>query len=170
MRIRHHPTLLGVSTAVVALAVVGVARFFRLQVVTVRGTSMEPSLLDGARILARGRIKSHRLKVGQVVVASPDSLAPSGYGHRPSQFLKRIAAVGPSVLQLEVPEDEHRYISQFGRLWDGSSYHYEVPAGRVFLLSDNLIDGVDSRLYGPVEAACVTALAGRSPVQVATTG
>ena len=125
----------------VAVAALGWLRH-RSLVVTVSGSSMEPTYHDGDRLLAVRR-SAATLRTGQVVVAdlltrlpglTSQSVAASLYqsGHR--QVIKRIAAVAGE----PVPP--------------GVDAAPTVPPGMLVLLGDNPEGSVDSRQYGYVAA------------------
>jgi signal peptidase I len=101
----------------------------RLFVVTVHGASMEPTLADGDRLLAR---RTSTPRTGQVVIVEAPvrdpgwawrrgRLAPAGTGE---WIVKRVAAVGGG----------------------------EVPAGTLLILGDNPAASIDSRELGFVPA------------------
>jgi len=71
-----------------AIAGLGLAARRRWMVVTVRGHSMEPTLYDGERLVARRWSRAARPAVGDVVVFLPDAL-----GYR----VKRVAGVAGEV-------------------------------------------------------------------------
>ena len=125
----------------VAVAALGWLRH-RFLVVTVSGSSMEPTYHDGDRLLAVRR-SAATLRTGQVVVAdlltrlpglTSQSVAASLHqsGHR--QVIKRIAAVAGE----PVPP--------------GVDAAPTVPPGMLVLLGDNPEGSVDSRQYGYVAA------------------
>lgn len=142
--------------SVVVLVVAALAVFVRLTwtVVRVSGSSMQPTLRDGDRLLARRRRAGHPLNRGDLVVlhrpTGPTAL-PAGahavagetphHDHR-NLLIKRVAALPGDPVPAGVPG---------GRT---------VPAGHVVVLSDN--DGLDSRLFGPVPRANITAVVTRS--------
>lgn len=141
--------------SVVVVVVAALAGFVRLRwtVVRVSGASMQPTLHDGDRLLARRRRTGHPLNRGDLVVlhrpTGPPTL-PAGaravageppHDHR-NLLIKRVAAL---------PGDP---------LPDGVPGGRTVPAGHVVVLSDN--DGLDSRLFGPVPRANITAVVTRS--------
>jgi signal peptidase I len=104
--------------------------------VTVTGLSMQPALQHGDRILVR-RVRPGRLRVGDVVVASPDQ--PDSSGDRQPRdggdhwLVKRIAALPGD----PVPESVR-----------GQLDRALVPAGALVLLGDNPAVSWDSRTLG----------------------
>jgi signal peptidase I len=139
--------LAGGAVAALALAYAALRR--ALIVVTVRGTSMEPTYQDGDRVLVRrGRAPSP----GQVIVMlHPRGSAPAA---RTRWIIKRVAAVPGDLVPrdtvdalAEVPEDR-------------------VPPGNLVLLGDNPRTSIDSRQAGyfPAEwmvGAALRRVAGR---------
>lgn len=155
------------TVALVASVVgaLGVAAAFvwarrRLLIATVRGRSMEPTLLDGERVWVRRRPVS-QLRTGHVVLIEPPpprqtlgawsegSLVVEA-GHWPAGvklpgsrlLVKRIASVGgdptPDVLT-------HATVSL------GET----VPAGHLVVLGDNPDHSYDSRTFGYLPASAV---------------
>lgn len=144
--------MIAVVVPAVVLVVASLAVVVRRMwtVVRVSGTSMEPALRDGERLLARRRRAGHPLTRGDVVVlhrpAGPIAVPAGAHavaGGTPTRergglLIKRVAAL---------PGDP---------LPDGVSGDTTVPAGTVVVLSDN--DGLDSRLFGPVPRESVVAV------------
>ncbi len=115
--------MLTLAITVVALLLLLALLPATLVIVTVRGTSMEPSLLPGDRVLVLRRWAARRLRRGDVVVARA-SLPP---GER--LLIKRVGALGGD-----------RAISQDKEL---------ILADReVFLVGDHQEASFDSRQYG----------------------
>jgi signal peptidase I len=122
--------------AVVAGLVVLAAARRMLTAVTVRGTSMAPTLADGQRVLALRRGRYVRGDVVVFGVAGPPVVAGD-----PVWRVKRVAAVGLD----SVPA------------WMGQGRAGTVPAGTVVVSGDNA-RSQDSRQLGFVPVA---AIAGR---------
>jgi signal peptidase I len=119
----------GAALALVIIAAVGYVRT-RLVVVTVAGGSMEPTFVEGDRVLVR-RTRVDRLRSGAVVVAAdPEAIYGSGLW-----IIKRAVAVPGD----PVPRD------YFPPLADVPESH--VPPGRIVLRADNP-HGADSRDWG----------------------
>jgi signal peptidase I len=131
------PAALAVAAGVVAL--LALARL-AVRVVTVSGTSMEPGLLAGSRVLALRRWPRRWLRPGQVVLlrgmrgAGPDGL-----------MVKRIARL------LTGPEDR-----SYVRL-DGPWMAVDHARATMFVLGDNP-ESTDSRRWGPVPVEAVAGL------------
>ncbi|HEX4815098.1 MAG TPA: S26 family signal peptidase [Nonomuraea sp.] len=132
--------LLGTSVAVF-IAVRWVRR--NTVLVTVEGHSMEPTLRNGDRVLVRRR-EVTRLKLADVVVLDPPAtvVTDGAVQRSPTAGLQVKRLVGlpgqpvPPPLRTAVRSDR-------------------VPAGTVLVLSDNLRQGLDSRVWGPYPAGGV---------------
>lgn len=135
------------ALAVLAVAVM-VARWLRrrVAVVTVSGLSMHPTLNSGDRVLVR-RSSISQLRTGQIVVIErPGQQHPLGslrlrWPPRPDGWLiKRVAAMpgerAPAVVLSE---------------W-GPGAEPVVPPGKLVVLGDNPVSGLDSRLVGYIAA------------------
>jgi signal peptidase I len=105
-----------------ALALIGAAAAYNFRSVEVTGPSMLPTFETGQR-LTMVRHGLGEVKRGDVVVAN----AAGG------TIIKRVYAVGG---------DHVNY------LFAGHPFSAEVPAGKVFLLGDNLDQSADSRTFG----------------------
>lgn len=97
-------------------------------VVTVRGHSMKPTLVDGQRVLATRRL---RYRTGDVVVfrVADGAGTPGDPHHR----VKRVAATGGAVRPA---------------VFDGSTLPAVVPAGHLAVAGDNTEHSQDSRHLG----------------------
>ena len=96
--------------------------------VTVRGHSMSPTLLDGQRVLA---IRRRRYRTGDVIVFwTPDG---SGTPDDPDYRIKRVIATGGE------PRPE---------LFAGSTLPVVVPVGHLAVAGDNADRSQDSRHLG----------------------
>lgn len=106
----------------------------RYVVVTVDGTSMEPTYKAGDRLLIR-RTTPRTLRQGDVVVvtASPATSPPYGAVGDRRWVVKRIAGL-PG--QVTPPEVAHNLPTA------------TVPAGQLVLLGDNAAASIDSRTAG----------------------
>lgn len=105
-----------------------------LLVTTVDGTSMEPALRPGDRLLVR---RTRRVRAGQVVVFRP----PSRPGARPGRVLLVKRAVA-------VPGDHVPVAWEYPDL--GGVAGTVVPPGYLVVLGDNRATSWDSRHYGLV--------------------
>lgn len=116
---------------ILATALVWRGRFL---LVTVSGTSMQPSLRPGDRLLVR-RTGLRRLRVGQVAVLRPPTTP--GFGTVDCAYLvKRVAAVPGD----RVPESCREVAGD------------HVPPGSFIMLGDNPRHSYDSRFAGLIPA------------------
>jgi signal peptidase I len=127
--------LLPAAGFLVAVGVLWVRRLFL--VTTVTGTSMEPELRSGDRILVR---RTKRVRVGQVVVFEYDDLdgaRPPATARSRQYLIKRAAAV---------PGD------RIPAGWEDPDVHAiagtVVPSGSFVVLGDNRATSWDSRHHG----------------------
>ncbi|MFB7232240.1 MULTISPECIES: signal peptidase I [Streptomyces] len=148
-----------------------------LVVVSVQGTSMEPAVVDGDRVLVRRR-RLRRVKVGDIVVLEPPpdgpyrSAAEAGPDGRVWN-VKRVAALPGDPLPPGVPAEPGTGTKP-GRHTEPGTYaelgkHTEpgtdaepgkqtesgggrVGPGTFAVLGDNLADSIDSRHRGPYPA------------------
>jgi signal peptidase I len=106
----------------------------RYIVVTVDGTSMQPTYRPGDRLLVR-RTSADRLRHGDVVVvtASPATSPPFGPVGDRRWVVKRIAGLPGQLVPPEVARSVPQAI---------------VPAGQLILLGDNAAHSIDSRTAG----------------------
>jgi signal peptidase I len=122
------------AVAVVLVAGAGVWLRRRLLVITVDGTSMQPTFQPGDRVLLR-RVRPDRLRNGQIVVGVPGPPGRPLPRRPPLLVIKRLAAgPGDPVPRRTVPAL-------------ASVPEPVVPAGRFVVLGDNPT-GTDSRQLG----------------------
>lgn len=121
-------------TAVTMVGILWLRR--RWLVVAVQGSSMQPTLHEGDRVLVRRRRARHIKRGDVVVLQPPPTREPVGGGRwrvaDDGLQVKRVAAVAGEVVPNGVRCDEPR-----------------VPAGTLVVISDNLEAGFDSRHWGP---------------------
>jgi signal peptidase I len=130
------------------LLAVAVVRLLVLQPTLVTSGSMEPTIDTGAVVW----INSLAPRLGPVEAGTVVS-ARLGDG---STVVKRLMATGgqtveiyEGVLRIDGRELEEPYADQtdMGGIFFGP---VRVPQGHIFLLGDNRIDSIDSRVFGPV--------------------
>ncbi|MEV8374240.1 signal peptidase I [Kribbella sp. NPDC056861] len=134
------------GTALAASVLLLRRRFISVQVV---GTSMEPTLSAGDRILVR-RSGLERVRRGQIVVIAN----PSPVAGDPSWLVKRVVALPGD----EIPRDGVPALREV--------QEDVVPAGRLVLLGDNQAASYDSRVAGYFEAATLLGVAVRQRLTV----
>ena len=112
-----------------------------LFIVEVQGASMHPTYASGQLLVATS---VGHVKRGDVVIARTDR----------GTIIKRVAYVGgtaaPTPSRHPLYTSPYELFAQPGRL--GSLWRARVPAGKVYLLGDNLENSDDSRDFGPIPA------------------
>ncbi|WP_222853547.1 S26 family signal peptidase [Fodinicola acaciae] len=135
--------------ALISIAVVAVVRH-TLVVVTVHGPSMEPSLHDGERLLAR-RATAHLPAVGELVVFAPlmenGQPVPASMPASGRLWLVKRLVAGPGD---PVPPGLGPALSAVAG--------QPVPAGHMVVVGDNGAESVDSRQEGFVAVDRVRAV------------
>jgi signal peptidase I len=147
---RRRLVVRGLLAAAVAGLFLLVSGILPVQAIRVPSDSMAPTVEAGDHLLLDKRDRS--ADVGDLVVLED----PLGDG----PIIKRVVAVGGDEIGFEdgvlvrngqpVPEP---YSDTF---LDGVYYGpYLIPEGQVWVLGDNRYDSIDSRDFGPVDAAAV---------------
>jgi signal peptidase I len=119
--------LVAVALAVAAAALLVLRRL--LVVVDVVGPSMQPTYVDGDRVLVR---RSNNPSRGDVAV-----LRPNRPGSRPGWMIKRVVALAGDPMSADVARAA------------GMAPGDPVPDGHVVLHGDNAAVSSDSRVWGP---------------------
>lgn len=122
------PWRLGIAVALTAVVLAVRRRYVSVRIV---GTSMEPTLQAGERILVR-RAGPDQLQRGQIVVVAHPSAIPGD----PEWLVKRLVALPGD----PVPRDGVPALRE--------AAEDVVPAGRLVLLGDNPTASFDSRSTG----------------------
>jgi signal peptidase I len=126
------PRKMAALLAVAGAAAAAIAARRTLVVVNVSGTSMEPALHDGDRILVRRR-RAEQVRRGEITVLAAPEAATSPQWQCSTWHVKRVTALPgdpvPDGVPMPVPTDR-------------------IPAGSVVALGDN-DEGGDSRTWGP---------------------
>ncbi len=139
-----------IGSAIVGILLVRWARR-RWLIVTVRGTSMMPTLGDGQRLIVRrARGDQTRLRVGDIVVFT----APAHERFHPMPgapyLVKRVAALGDAIGR-----------GGSGPVTGATIRGYR-SSDRVVVLGDNLPASQDSRHFGPVDRRSIIGVAPRA--------
>jgi len=134
------------------VGMVGVARVF-LVVVTIRGESMEPTLLEGDRVLVIRHWPNQWLHRGQIVLVWPGEFpdqGPQPFGV-PAPLVERIFGL-PGDTYAVYADQADRYFLQTERLSDGSDWRLiqSIPDQHLFVYGDNPLASLDSRTWGPI--------------------
>lgn len=148
---------------VLALVIVLVVREFVMTPSVVKGTSMEPTLHDGDRIIISKLGKLDRFD--QIAFIAPDSIAEENYVKRiiglPGDYVEikddELFVNGISYPEIYLSDvldelDAYRYTDDFSLNDLGLT---EVPEGMYFVLGDNRPDSRDSRYFGVIEEESV---------------
>jgi signal peptidase I len=141
---------------VLALAAAGALLAIRswLWLVTVVGRSMEPTFWDGETILAARRWPARWLRRGSIVlikgVAQSNELSPCF-------FVKRVAFLPGDRINLP-QERSGTGLHWRGQVPDESRPQQTLTHDQVFVISDNLSGGMDSRSWGPVQMSALAGL------------
>lgn len=142
-----------VETIAVALILTLVIRHFVVESFVVRGSSMEPTLHDGERLLvSKFTYRLHPPRVGDIIVfRNPEN--------QREDLIKRVIAVEGQQVEIR----NGRAVVD-GRLMDepfisrpDESYRppLAVPKGKVFVMGDNRPNSTDSRILGPIDRALI---------------
>ncbi len=118
---------------------------------SVFGDSMEPTLHDGDQVIVR--YGAREISRGDVVVL--EDVAPP-----PTLAAKRVVAVagdrvdivGDHAVVNGVPEPRHG-VATTARGYPRMSYR--IPKGYIYVLGDNRLNSLDSRMLGPLPASAV---------------
>lgn len=123
-------------------------------VVTVQGSSMEPTFVSGDRVLALRHYPSRLLRRGQIVVVAP--WYPGGRLTEIPEHtlhLKRITQIAGDRITAALPETEHCLAYQHLRmLHEEQRRHgsWTIPARHLYVQGDNAVGSIDSTTYGPL--------------------
>lgn len=146
-----------VQALALAVIISVIVNVFVVQVTEVRQRSMEPTLLQGDRVLlSKIDYRLHRPSVGDVVVFQPTNDVQPSSGS-PIPFVKRVVAIaGDSVDirdgvlfvngQPSVVTEAHGVTAPES---PAITYPLVVPADSYFALGDNRASSQDSRSFGP---------------------
>ncbi len=138
-----------VEVTVVALVIAILVRTLLVEVFVVQGPSMEPTLVDGNRLL----VSKIAYKIGE---PSRGDVVVLRYPLDPSKdYIKRVVAVGGDIIEIRLGR---LYIN--GQLQQESYIEYPgiynmaavtVPSDSVFVMGDHRTNSEDSRYFGCVK-------------------
>jgi signal peptidase I len=142
--------LRGLAVAVVAGLFLLVSGVLPVQAVRVPSDSMAPTVAAGDHLLLDKRKRG--AEVGDVVVLQD----PMGGG----PIVKRVVAVGGDEIGFEdgiLVRNGRPVAEPYTEDFLDGVYHgpYVIPEGQLWVLGDNRFDAIDSRDFGPVDAAAV---------------
>jgi signal peptidase I len=132
-----------------------VVQQFLVKPFAIPSPSMEPTLMEGDRVLVNRLVYHFRAPHrGDVIVFHP----PNRPGSDP--FIKRIVAVGGDTIEVRdgylyvngVRQDE-KYIKEYPIV--GDFPQTVIPAGYIWAMGDNRNDSGDSRVFGPVSVDAI---------------
>lgn len=125
----------GFTVFLLLMLALAVGAFFTFKTIVVQGESMEPTFVEGEKVLVS---KAYWLVGGvernDIVVVRDQETG--------DMLIKRVYALGgESVDVLNAPEN-----------WSIRQGEFTVPKGQVYLLGDNYGASQDSRHFGPIDA------------------
>lgn len=152
-------TLLGMVIEIVvivaaAFAIAMLVQFFLVKPFTIHQISMEPTLMEGDRILINRVVYHFRdPKSGDVVVFQ----SPVNDNE---DLVKRVVAVAGDRVAVR---DGSLYVNGVAqrepylrdRSFRGEFPETTIPSGRVFVMGDNRNNSGDSRLFGPISTESI---------------
>lgn len=142
-----------IQTIAVALILTLIIRHFVVESFVVRGSSMEPTLHDGERLLVSKFIyRFHPPRPGDIIVfRSPENPR--------EDLIKRVIAVEGQKVEVNhgraIVNDRPKEEPYISGPDDTSLAPQEVPRGRIFVLGDNRPNSTDSRRIGTIDRAVV---------------
>ena len=120
---------------------------FVIRLIGVDGSSMEPTLKHGDRLLVLNSLWYDDYQYGDIVVLRKDSFMED-------PIVKRVIATGGQTVDIDFDEGivyvddvalEEDYINDYTYLEEGTEFPLTVPKGSVFVLGDNRNHSSDSR-------------------------
>lgn len=148
-----HSIALGIGALGLTLTLlIGLGRAF-LVIVTVTNTSMQPTLVEGDRVLVVRHWPRRWLRRGQIVIVWPFAFpekGPAPFGV-PLPFIKRVTAL-PGDIFVTYADQANRYFLEHERPFDKLDLRWNnhIPAEHLFAYGDNPVDSFDSRTWGPI--------------------
>lgn len=137
-----------------AFAIAMLVQLFLVKPFTIHQVSMQPTLMEGDRILLNRLVYHFREpRSGEVVVFHSPM-------HDTEDLVKRIVAVAGDRVAVDhgalyingVAQEESYLLEQNV---EGDYPETLIPAGRVFVMGDNRNNSGDSRLFGPLDRSMI---------------
>lgn len=119
-----------------------------LYVVTIEGSSMNPTLKEGDRVLVLRRPPIRFLRKSQIVVLdlSKAAFLPAP---KPKVVIKRLVGLPGDTVLLPISQvDQSVVFADIAILRDDGHYEFQVPPAHCFVRADG--HGSDSRHWGPI--------------------
>lgn len=145
-RTKNQAFLEYVDTVVTAIVAVALLSTFAVRVVRVDGHSMEPTLLDGERLITTNFL--YDPEHGDIVVI--DAYIPHGL-----PLIKRVIGVAGDTIDIDFEAGvvyrngqalEEPYTAEPTWTYEGVDFPLTVPDGTLFVMGDNRNHSSDSRL------------------------
>lgn len=146
-----------VRTLAIAVLVAILIRAFVVETFQVHGTSMEPTLWNGERLLVnKFEYRFSKPKIGQIIIFHPPIGVCAEVPPNPPDFVKRVIALGGETVYMRNGEvyvdgklQSEPYLPAPWRD-QANTTPVHVPVGDVWVLGDHRVVSLDSRCYGPV--------------------